>query len=275
MASAPAATSAHSPAVPTWGFQNNAVAYQLPSAVVGGDEDAATADLERSSSFLVQCRVYTGSVEVGRSDGRSLPQRPTICSSDEPTLLHVLVRKAESTDLDQIAVRGQVSERINEVGRKRIEDEINAVDCALIVGRSARTFMDAAKTLVALSASPNLKCRDRVTAVYVCTTQDDIDHEPFHRALPMGGLRRTRSSSSFCCVVRTGALLRSCEGCTRHAPCADELRDDPGGHRWRGSGRHRPGARRHLHRAVAHTGDPGNRRCGSGCDRRRRPVGGG
>ena len=40
------------------GFQKSAVAYQLPSAVVGGGSDVATAGLMRSSSFFVQWSVY-------------------------------------------------------------------------------------------------------------------------------------------------------------------------------------------------------------------------
>jgi hypothetical protein len=85
----------------TWGFQNNAVAYQLPSHVVGCDEDAATADLKRSSSFLVQCRVYMGSAEVSRSDCRVLLEKTDdLLVGEHAPSCPFLPRKRDSTDVD-------------------------------------------------------------------------------------------------------------------------------------------------------------------------------
>ena len=62
----------------TWGFQNRAVAYQLPSFVSGSAAMGATGCLIRSRSFLVRCSVYMSEadasgdgvlVHVGAEDG--------------------------------------------------------------------------------------------------------------------------------------------------------------------------------------------------------------
>ena len=82
----------------TWGFQNSAVAYQLPRPVVGGDDDAASGTPIRSRSYLVQCRVYLLKVfQPTHAAANGAPSPASV--GKEVRLVHLYLSTQRATDI--------------------------------------------------------------------------------------------------------------------------------------------------------------------------------